>query len=209
MLAIIQARSSSKRFKNKVMHKIKDKPLIWYVIKSIKKSKYISDIIIATSKERSDDLLVKFLKKNQIKYSRGSLNNVAERLCNTAERYKSRFFLRINGDSPLLDSIIINKSIKLFKRIKKENYDLITNIFPRTFPSGQSVEIINTTSLRKILKLKLSKLNQEHVTRYFYKKKNFFKILNFRSTIKFQKKKYSIDTMNDLNNLKNLIQKQK
>ena len=136
MLAIIQARSSSKRFKNKVMHKIKDKPLIWYVIKSIKKSKYISDIIIATSKERSDDLLVKFLKKNQIKYSRGSLINVAERLCNTAERYKSRFFLRINGDSPLLDSRIINKSIKLFKRIKKENYDLITIFFLELFLSG-------------------------------------------------------------------------
>ena len=28
-------------------------------------------------------------------------------------------FLRINGDSPLLDIKIINKSIKLFKRIKK------------------------------------------------------------------------------------------
>ena len=60
MLAIIQTNQDSKKdLKNKVMHKIKDKPLIWYVIKSIKKSKYISDIIIATSKERSDDLLVK------------------------------------------------------------------------------------------------------------------------------------------------------
>ena len=89
MLAIIQARSSSKRFKNKVMHKIKDKPLIWYVIKSIKKSKYISDIIIATSRE-VDDLCKVFKKSNKI--FKRSLNNVAERLCNTAERYKSRFF---------------------------------------------------------------------------------------------------------------------
>ena len=47
MLAIIQARSSSKRFKNKVMFKIRDKPLIWYVYNSVRKSKYVKKIIIS------------------------------------------------------------------------------------------------------------------------------------------------------------------
>ncbi len=39
MIAVIQARSSSKRFKNKVMKIINGKPLISYVIASVKKSK--------------------------------------------------------------------------------------------------------------------------------------------------------------------------
>ena len=89
--------------------------------------------------------------------------------------------------------------------MKFNEFDLITNIFPRTFPSGQSVEIIKTSSLRKILKLKLSRLNQEHVTRYFYKKSKYFKIKNFVSSLTFEKKKYSIDTIEDLKNLKNKI----
>ena len=205
MLAIIQARSSSNRLKNKILLKVKNKPLIWHVVNSVQKSKNVKKIIVATSKDKSDDYLVKYMKKNRMNYYRGSLNNVAERLCTVAEKNKSKFYLRINGDSPLLDKRIIDQSIKLFKKLKFNEFDLITNIFPRTFPSGQSVEIIKTSSLRKILKFKLSILNQEHVTRYFYKKSKDFKIKNFVSSLTFEKKKYSIDTIQDFENLKDNI----
>ena len=205
MLAIIQARSSSNRLNNKILLKVKNKPLIWHVVNSVKKSKNVKKIIVATSKDKSDDYLVKYMKKNRMNYYRGSLNNVAERLCAVAEKNKSKFFLRINGDSPLLDKRIIDQSIKLFKKLKFNEFDLITNIFPRTFPSGQSVEIIKTSSLRKIIKSKLSILNQEHVTRYFYKKSKDFKIKNFVSSFSFEKKKYSIDTIQDFENLKDII----
>ena len=107
MLAIIQARSSSKRFKNKVMFEIRKKPLIWYVYNSVKKSKYVKKIIISTSKDNSDNLLVNFLKNNKINYFRGSLVNVAERLYKTAKKNKSDYFLRISGDSPLINSKVI------------------------------------------------------------------------------------------------------
>ena len=50
MIAIIQARTSSQRLKNKVLIKIKGKPMISYVIKSIKKSNSIN-IRTAVSKE--------------------------------------------------------------------------------------------------------------------------------------------------------------
>lgn len=205
MLAIIQARSSSNRLKNKILLKVKNKPLIWHVVNSVQKSKNVKKIIVATSKDKSDDYLVKYMKKNRMNYYRGSLNNVAERLCTVAEKNKSKFFLRISGDSPLLDKRIIDQSIKLFKKLKFNEFDLITNIFPRTFPPGQSVEIIKTSSLRKILKSKLSILNQEHVTRYFYKKSKDFKIKNFVSSFTFEKKKYSIDTIQDFENLKDTI----
>lgn len=133
MLAIIQARSSSNRLNNKILLKVKNKPLIWHVVNSVKKSKNVKKIIVATSKDKSDDYLVKYMKKNRMNYYRGSLNNVAERLCAVAEKNKSKFFLRINGDSPLLDKRIIDQSIKLFKKLKFNEFDLITNIFPRTF----------------------------------------------------------------------------
>jgi spore coat polysaccharide biosynthesis protein SpsF len=84
--------------------------------------------------------------------------------------------LRISGDSPLIDFRLINKSINIFKKNKR--FDLITNVFPRTFPSGQSVEIIKTSALGKNLKF-FSKLDKEHVTRYFYRNSPKFKIKNF------------------------------
>ena len=207
MLAIIQARSSSKRFKNKVMFKIRDKPLIWYVYNSVRKSKYVKKIIISTSKDNSDNLLVNFLKNNKINYFRGSLVNVAERLYKTAKKNKSDYFLRISGDSPLINSKVINRSIELHRKSKRQNYDIITNIFPRSFPPGQSVEIIKTSALKKILNFKLSNSCKEHVTKYFYQKNKLFKIKNFKSNLNFKKKKYSIDTERDFENLKQLIKK--
>ena len=55
--------------------------------------------------------------------------------------------MRISADSPLIKTSIINKCINVKKNFF--NYDLITNVFPRSFPSGQSVEIINTNVLKK------------------------------------------------------------
>ena len=147
MLAIIQARSDSKRFPKKVLKKVYGNPLIYHVITRVLKSKKISKVIVATSKNKSDDELVKYLKKIKIKFYRGSLDNVAERFVKAAETQKTNFFLRVNGDSPLIDPKLIDHVISIFK--KNMNNDIVTNVFPRTFPKGQSVEIIKKSILKK------------------------------------------------------------
>ena len=79
MLVIIQARTSSRRFKNKILYTFYDKPLIQHVIEKIKKSKKV-EVIVSTSINKEDDKLIKFLEKKKINYFRGPLNNVAKRL---------------------------------------------------------------------------------------------------------------------------------
>jgi len=194
LLAIIQARTSSIRFPKKVLTRIYGKTIIEHVVLKIKKSKKIKTLIVATSVKKSDDMLVDHLKKNKIKYFRGSLENVALRLLQVALKYKQKYFIRISGDSPLIDYKIINRSINLLKKIK--NVDIVTNVFPRTFPSGQSVEIINVNSLKKNLK-KMSKFDLEHVTSYFYKNNQIFLIKNFSTKLNCNIK-LSIDTKQDL-----------
>ena len=205
MLVIVQARTSSKRFKNKILYSFYGKPLIQHVIEKIKKSKKV-EIIVSTSTNKEDDKLVKFLQDKKIKYYRGSLNNVAKRLYETAILEKKDFFLRISGDSPLIDFQLINKIIDIFK--KNKNFDLVTNIFPRTFPSGQSVEIIKTKTLGNNLKF-FSKLDKEHVTRYFYKNYSKFKIKNFINKKQTYIKKQSIDTPKELKVLLKFLTKKK
>ena len=120
LIVIIQARSNSKRFNNKVLYEIYNRPIIWHVVSKIKKSKNVKKIIIATSKNKSDDKLVKYLEKIKINYYRGSLTNVAKRLCDAAEKNKAKFFMRISADSPLIDPVIIDKAIKIFNNKKKK-----------------------------------------------------------------------------------------
>lgn len=179
MLAIIQARSNSKRFKNKVLKLINNTPLIVHVKNQVDKSKFVKKIIVSTSKKKTDDNLVKILKIYKIPFFRGDLNNVSKRLLETSKKYNSKYFIRINGDSPLIDFKIINRAIKIHQK-RKVDYDIVTNVFPRTFPKGQSVEIIRSSILQKNMK-KFSIFDKEHVTTYFYKNHSDFKIKNFKS----------------------------
>jgi spore coat polysaccharide biosynthesis protein SpsF (cytidylyltransferase family) len=205
LLVIIQARTSSRRFKNKILYSFYGKKLIQHVFEKIRKCRKV-EIIVSTSTNKEDDKLVKFLIDKKIKYFRGSLNNVAKRLYDTAISEKKGFFLRISGDSPLIDFRLINKSINIFKKNKR--FDLITNIFPRTFPSGQSVEIIKTSALGKNLKF-FSRLDKEHVTRYFYRNSPKFKIKNFANKKKTSIKKLSIDTLDELKKILKTFTKKK
>ena len=95
----------------------------------------------------------------------------------------------------MIDPKLIDKVIKISKKTK--GYDIITNVFPRTFPKGQSVEVIKTFTLKKNLK-KFSKVDKEHVTKFFYKNSKKFNIKNFVLNKKNKEVKMSIDTKKDL-----------
>jgi spore coat polysaccharide biosynthesis protein SpsF len=198
LLVVVQARSSSKIFKNKVLHLIYNIPIIQHVVNRIKKSKKMTKLVISSSLNKSDDDLIYYLKKNKVNFFRGDLNNVALRLYKTAKIYKVKSFVRISGDSPLIDPKLIDKAIMIANKEKK--YDIITNTFPRTFPKGQSVEVIKTSLIKKYLK-NFSKLDKEHVTKYFYDNSNRFLIKNFTFNGKNKIMKLSIDTKRDLKNI--------
>lgn len=198
MLILIQSRLNSSRFPGKALHKIKDVPLILRVYKQIKKSKYRNKVVVALSNAQSDHKLAFFLKEKKINFFRGSLNNVAKRLFDASIQHKSKFFMRINGDSPLIKPSIIDRAIELHKNNKK--YDIITNVLPRSFPKGQSVEIISTEILNKYGK-SFNKFDKEHVTTFFYKKKNLFLIKNFKSKLLRSKINQCIDYPSDIKRL--------
>ena len=205
MIAIIQARTNSKRFKNKVLETINGKSMIFHVCDKVRKSKKVKKTIVATSLNKSDNNLVKHLKKMNIESFRGDLNNVAERLLKLAKIEKAKYFLRISGDSPLIDYKIIDRACNLLLKYKNK-YDLVTNLFPRTFPKGQSVEIIKTSTLEKYIN-SFSKNEKEHVTKYFYKNAEKFKIKNFYFNGKKKDIDQSVDLKKDLILLKKKFKK--
>ena len=74
--AIIQARLTSSRFKNKILNKIYDQELIFFLISKILRIKNIDDIIVAIPKNKKNDYLNKLLIRKNIKVFRGSEDNV-------------------------------------------------------------------------------------------------------------------------------------
>ena len=154
MLCIVQARMSSKRLPGKVLMKIQGKTLIERVVERVSESKYVTKIIVATSKHNTDIPLRKLCFNKKIECYASSLSNVAHRFYEVLEKYDSKSFLRINADSPFIDPQLIDKC--LFK-FNNTNSDIVTNVFPRTFPKGQSVEIIKSSVFKKNLPKKKKK----------------------------------------------------
>ena len=199
---IVQARLSSKRLPNKVLKKINGKPLIKFLFDRIKTIFDPNQILLATSDKKSEDPLIDFCNSQKINFFRGPLNNVAKRMYDAAKNMNAKAFVRISGDSPLIDPSIILKGVGLYK---SGSYDLITNIFPRSYPVGQSVEIIRTDSLGNILSNNLTLSEKEHVTKFFYRNHKNFNIKNYNLNTDLSNIRLVVDTPNDFKNIKKII----
>jgi len=65
MLCIVQARMSSRRLPGKVLMKIEGKTLIERVVERVSRSKYVTKIIVATTKHNTDIPLRKLCLKKK------------------------------------------------------------------------------------------------------------------------------------------------
>ena len=202
MICIIQARLDSKRLYGKVLKKIQNRPILKIISLRLSKLKTIDNIVIATTKRKIDNKISEFCLKNNIKCFRGSLNNVLQRYVDCANFFCENDIIRITGDSPLVDIRILKKMIDIYNSKK---YDLVTNVFPRTFPSGQSVEIVSSKTFMGINQEKLSNYDKEHVTSFFYKHAENFRIYNFKCNYSHKGIKLSIDTHEDLKRVEKII----
>ncbi|WP_440923673.1 cytidylyltransferase domain-containing protein, partial [Candidatus Pelagibacter sp.] len=164
----VQARMSSKRLPGKVLLKLGNKTVLGHIVDRIKKIKNKKKIIILTSNNKSDDKIIKFCKKKKINFFRGDLNNVYKRYIQAIRKFNNEMFVRINGDSPLIKPSIVDKAKNIYK---KNKFDIITNCMIRTFPKGQSVEIINSKIFLESYKFLRKKEHKEHIFLYFYKNK--------------------------------------
>jgi spore coat polysaccharide biosynthesis protein SpsF len=193
---------NSKRLPNKALKLLCGKTILERVVMNLQLSKKITNIIVATSKSRSDDLIELFCKKKKIKCYRGALKNVYQRYYQLIKSQKIKNFIRITGDSPLIDYRIIEKGIELFE---KGNFDMVTNSLQRTYPQGQSVEIINSEVFCRVKKKIKEKDYKEHITKYFYNNKRAFKIKNFFYQNDISHLNLSVNTRKDYEFIKDIV----
>ena len=202
MKVFIQARMTSSRLPGKVLINIrKDENTLDIMLNKLKEIYPLKNIIILTSKQYKDNNIVNYCKKKNIKVFRGPLNNVGLRYFLALINHSTKYFMRLSADSPLIDTRIILK-LKNFKDLKK--YDIISNVCPRSFPKGQSVEIVSSKVYKENFKF-FKKNDLEHVTSFFYKNKKKFKIKNFTNKINLSMETIALDTNKDLIKIKSLF----
>ena len=191
---IIQARFSSTRYPGKVLEKIGNQTALEVLIKRIRKSNKISNIIVASTKSENDKKIYKIYNKLKVNFYAGDENNVLKRYYQTAKKFKCQNIIRLTSDCPFLDYKIIDKIIDTYF---SKNLDYCSNTLRPTFADGQDVEIFSYLALKNANKLAKNRFDKEHVTP-FIKRSPKIKKYNFLDSEDLNQIRITLDEPEDL-----------
>jgi spore coat polysaccharide biosynthesis protein SpsF len=168
----------SQRFPGKVLHRVAGKPMLKYLLERLDHCRSLDARVVATSNDEQDTPLESCCRDWGEACFRGDLQNVARRFQQVVDAYQLDAFVRINGDSPLLDQRLVDRAVNLFREAKA---DIVTNVLKRTFPRGQSVEVVGAEAYRRGQQWMREPEDFEHVTTVFYRNPPRFRIVEFCS----------------------------
>lgn len=196
VVCIMQTRVGSSRLPGKVLKEICGKTVLEHDINRLKLVSEIDEIVIATTTEDKDNIIVQEAKRLGVNYFRGSENDVLSRYYYAARESNADIVVRVTSDCPCLDYNILNDMIKLF--IKKINeVDYVSNTIDRTYPRGYDGEVFAFSSLEKAFINARRDYEREHVTPYLYDQGNNFRLLQYKNSQDYSKYRVTLDTQED------------
>tara|TARA_Y100001970_G_C14150553_1_gene812438 strand:- start:730 stop:1434 length:705 start_codon:yes stop_codon:yes gene_type:complete len=151
----------SSRLPGKVLMDVNGIPMLKFLIERLKVVQSINEIVIATTTNPADDVLVKFAEKEKIKYYRGSEDDVLGRVIEAAESVKADIIVEITGDCPIIDPQIVEQTIRIFLNNKVE---YVGNAHVRSYPDGMDTQVFKLETLKNSASLTNNPLDREHVT---------------------------------------------
>ena len=184
-----------------------DRPIIGWVISRLKKSRNIDKLVLATSKNKKDDRLYDFAKKNNIFVYRGDENNVLQRFKECADIFEPKSIVRICADNPFVDALEIDKLIEKFDYNKFDYAFNHLNKLNSGFADGFGAEIISYNTLNYVFKEAKSLYHKEHLTSYIWDNLEKFRILTFNASndLFYPDLRFDVDTQEDLEKLNLLV----
>lgn len=177
---IIQARTGSTRFPNKIVIPFfEGKCILELLIERIKAAQVLSsaDIVIATSESNRDDIIFSIADQLGVKVFRGPEQDVLKRFILAAQMYNFDKIIRVCSDNLFIDV----KAFKyLYHRLEVIDSDYYSFITSEGLPSikthfGLFLEAVTLEALQKANSYTNSQFYHEHVTNYLYEHRDTFK----------------------------------
>ena len=193
IIAIIQARLGSTRLPGKVLLDLEGKTVLEHVVDRVRSSKFITDVVVATTIKKEDLKIVNLCSSNGTSVYCGSENDVLDRFYQAARLFQAEHIVRITSDCPLIDPIVIDEVIKLHLA---EKADYTSNTLKETYPDGQDTEIFTFEALKESWKNAHLTSEREHVTPYM-RKNQAFKCINLESQVDLSNKRWTLDNPED------------
>ncbi len=159
----MQARVSSTRLPRKVLAPVGRVSLIERLLSQLRGARSLSQVVVATSSDPSDDELAERLSALGYSVFRGSLDDVLARFGAAAREYQADVVVRLTGDCPLHTPDTVDEVVEAFLAA---GVDYATNTEPLTRPDGLDVEVFTRAALERAVAEARAAPDREHVTPY-------------------------------------------
>ena len=169
---ILQARTGSSRRPGKVTALVAGEELLSFQINRLK-CNGITNIIVATTIYKEDDIIEEICKRNDVDLFRGSENNLIERFKGAIDKYDIDVVIRLCGDDPLIDPNCIKC---LIEKHKQEPVDFICTSHKYGWIYGTSAELFDAGIILKANSEETTSVEKEHIIPYIRKNASYTKI---------------------------------
>jgi spore coat polysaccharide biosynthesis protein SpsF len=168
-VAIIQGRMAASRLPGKILLDLGGQPMLRRVIERVRRARTLDQVLVATTIDPSDDLVVAYCQSQQYPVFRGDMFDVLDRFHQAALMSQAEVIVRITADCPVIDPDVIDLVVGEFR---SSDVDFAANRLPppwkRSFPIGLDVEVCSFAALERAWKESDQKFQREHVMPYFY-----------------------------------------
>lgn len=181
IIGIVPARIGSKGLKFKNLKEFNSKPLIYWPISTLKKSKYIDKIILNTDSQRIRKLGIKmgadspFLRP---KHLASDNSRIADVIIHTLKYFEKKkifydYLLLLEPTSPLTTTSDINQAIKIIEK-NKNKADALVSIAKNVSAHPKFCVKIDKNNMLKNYMSKYYDHNRQKLDKIYYYSGNFY-----------------------------------
>ena len=161
VIAVVQARMSSRRLPGKVLAPLAGSPVLGLVVGRLRRTRHVDEVVVATSTDPSDDPVAEWCEQNGTRCHRGSLDDVLDRFLGAARASGATHCVRITADCPLIDPVLVDRVIA---QALAEDLDYCG--LAGEFPDGLDCEVMTRSALERAAAEAVLPSEREHVTPY-------------------------------------------
>lgn len=205
VVIIIQARMTSSRLPGKILKKVLGKSLLEYQIERLRRVKLADEAVIATTINKTDELIVQLCNSLSVLYFRGSEEDVLSRYYEAAKVHQADVIVRVTSDCPLIDPEVIDQVIKFYIDHQTE-YDYVSNSLEKTYPRGMDTEVFSFKTLQEAFLEATALPDREHVTPFIYRQPDRYSLANVNYSENQSHHRWTVDTPEDFELIKKIIE---
>lgn len=161
IVATIEARMTSSRLPGKVLLDAAGKPMLQHLINRLRAVPSINSIVLATTINAADDVLVEFASRHDVLVYRGSELDVMGRVIGAARLAQADVVVEITGDCPIIDHDIVEQTIQMYLH---NDAVYVSNGHIRSYPDGMDTQVFSLDALIQSSAITNTPLDREHVS---------------------------------------------